>query len=94
MDLLFETVDLILDWLSEVTGQSYQEVNVLVYFVMLPVIYLHTVDRVLRRHVFAPLFCLAAITLLASTRKFAGIADRLFRSSVEFLESFEAIGWN
>ena len=94
MDLFFETVYLFLDWLSEVTGLSYEEVNIVVYFILLPVIYLHLVDRILRRHVLAPLFGLAAITFLTSTRDFAGIADRLFRSSVEFLESFEAIGWN
>lgn len=94
MDLLFESVYLFLDWLSEITGLSYREVNIVVYFIVLPLIYLHLIDRIVRRHILAPLFGVAVAIILTGTSLFGSLADRIFERSVDFLEWFQAIGWN
>ena len=94
MDLIFDAVYLILDWLSDRIGLSYQGVNAAAYFILLPATYLHLLDRIMRRHLLLPAFTVAVVALLVANRDYEAAAARLFQGSVTFLESFEIIGWN
>ncbi len=94
MDWLFESVYLLLDWLADGTGLTYQEVNIVAYFLLLPAVYLHLIDRIFGRNFLAPTFILIAGISIALMRDFTQFAGWMFDRSVDFLESFDAIGWN
>ena len=94
MNTVFRIVYLMLKWTSTITGLSYNEINIVVYYFFLPAILLLLVDRINKRYILTPLLVTIWALLLLSVPNFSRFSDRAFDASVVFLNGFSVIGWN
>jgi hypothetical protein len=94
MNTLFNLVADWLRWIAAVSGLTYNEINIVVYYIVLPFVYVALVDRILRRHILKVGYVLFWVVLLCVIRDFRGFSDWLFQRSVEFLLLFGRFGLN
>ena len=94
MGLLFNIVYALLMLLSMVTGLTYQEINIIVYYVLIPFIYLALFDKIFNRHLLKIIFGVGVIILCVLIKDLRAFSNWLFGKSVNFLLGFEKIGWN
>src|SRR4029434_8597158 len=81
-------------WLSAATGFSYQEVNVIVYFVLIPLVFIFLIDRIMKTWAFT-LWSLVALTAFVLwVPDFSSLANLIFDASVAFLNGFSVVGLN
>ena len=93
MHLLFEIVYKILKQISVVTGLTYNEINIVVYYIIAPMIYFVMIDKILKTHLLKIIFgVIVIVTIVVSD--FGKLSDSMFDSSVDFLLWFELIGWD
>lgn len=50
MNFIFRIVADSLDWVASVTGFSYNEINIIAYYLILPFFYVVLVDRIFKKH--------------------------------------------
>jgi len=81
-------------YISEVTGFSYKESNIIVYFIIVPLVFLHLFDRLLKRNILKICFAILTLTILFSIGDFYAFSIKLFGISQDFLNWFSIIGWN
>lgn len=91
---LFQVVHEMLLWMAAVTRLSYEEINILVYFLVIPAIYCALLDRIFKRPIFLPLLLALATVTLIAVPSFSNFSDWLFDESVAFPNGFTVIGWN
>jgi len=74
------------------TGLTYEEVNVVVYFVIIPAVFFALIDRIIKRPVCLLVF--SGVMLLAYLRiqNFTLFSEQLFNTSVRFLLGFSSFG--
>ena len=94
MGLLFNIIYALLMLLSMVTGLTYQEINTVVYYVLIPFIYLALIDKIFNRHLLKIIFGVGVIILCVLIKDLRAFSNWLFDKSVNFLLGFEKIGWN
>ena len=94
MDYIFEFVAEFLVWLSEISGFSYKEINIIVYFMVIPLIYLYLIDRLIKKHYFKIGFLISIVCFFIFIKDFEKFSVKLFDGSVAFLNWFAIIGWN
>lgn len=92
MSLPFYIVYQVLEWLSDLTGLRYEEVNVIVYFVIAPAIFFGLIDKILRRPICTLSFAVALGIASTQIRDFSAFSDSLFDLCVEFLLGFSRFG--
>lgn len=90
---LFNFVYLILVAISRTTGLSYNEINIIVYYYLIPLIYFSMIDKILKTHLFKIGLTFFSILIMIFTN-FSDFSDWLFDISVQFLLYFSIIGWN
>lgn len=94
MNIIFHIIYLMLKAISAATGLTYNEINIVVYYFIIPLVLLFLVDRIIKKYIFSPGIILIWILLLFITPDFSRFSDRLFDASVVFLNSFSSVGWN
>lgn len=94
MNLVFRIVADSLDWIASVTGFTYNEINIIAYFIILPFIYLALIDRIIKKHFLKIAFALAWLVLILLIKNFRAFSDALFNRSVDFLLLFGKVGLN
>jgi len=94
MNFVFTVVYSVLRWMSDVTGLSYNEINIIVFYFCIPAIFLFLIDRIIKRPVFAPSFIILSALFFVFIPSFREFSDRLFALSVNFLLWFSVIGWS
>ena len=94
MNTTFQIVYSFLKWIAEITGFTYNEVNIIAYYIVLPFAYIVLADRILKRHVLKIIYVVSVAACLLIIKNFAKFSDRLFQNSVDFLLSFQFLGWN
>lgn len=94
MHATFQIVYLLLKWIADVTGFTYNEVNIIAYYIVLPFAYVILVDRIIKSHLIKILYVLCVTASLLWIDDFARFSDWLFQKSVDFLLSFQFLGWN
>lgn len=94
MNEIFDLVYNFLKWLSSTTGLTYREVNILVYFFLIPSLFVYLVGRLLRSKFPILVFLSLSLISILIIPDFERFSDRLFEKSVDFLEWFEIIGLN
>ncbi len=94
MNTIFAIVYSLLIRLSSLTGLTYNEINIVVYYAVIPFIYLALIDKILKKHILKILFVISLFIFLFSIKDFRHFSDWLFDISVVFLLEFEAIGIN
>lgn len=94
MSVIFQIVYLLLKGIAHVTGLTYEEVNIVAYYIVLPFVYVFLADRIWGKHLLKILYLSVIFMALWWIDDFTRFSDILFRKSVEFLLSFEFLGWN
>ncbi|MBK1884528.1 hypothetical protein JIN85_19080 [Luteolibacter pohnpeiensis] len=94
MNLVFRIVADGLNWIASVTGFTYNEINIIVYYIILPFIYVALVDRILKKHFFKIAYAIVWVVLIVFIPNFRAFSDTLFQASVDFLLFFGYVGLN
>jgi hypothetical protein len=94
MNLVFRIVADSLNWIASVTGLTYNEINIIAYYVVLPFIYVALVDRILKKHSLKVAYVIACVALILLIKDFRAFSDVLFKYSVDFLLLFGHVGLN
>lgn len=94
MNTVFNIVYLLLAWLSKTTGLSYKEVNIIIYYFILPAMYVLLIDIIIKRYICSLCFVLAWGLILILVHDFGRFSNRLFDISVNILNAFAFLGWN
>ena len=92
MNAVFYVVMVGLEWLAARTGLTYVEINIIVYFMVLPFVFAAMLDGVLRRHWLKPAVVAGWALALFVIPDFNAFSERLFAASVAFLMLFGRIG--
>jgi hypothetical protein len=71
---------------------SYYQVNILVYFFILPFIYLSILDAIFGFHYLKAAGIFTTLGFFLGCRDFSSYSDRLFAQSVKFLKYFNRFG--
>ena len=94
MNTVFQIVYSLLKWSAEITGFTYNEVNIIAYYILLPFAYVVLADKILKQHVLKIMYVAAITIILFTIKDFTAFSNWLFQKSVDFLLSFEVLGWN
>ena len=81
--------------IAKLTGSTYNEVNIIVYYLLIPLSWTVMIDYLTKLPFLSPMFVLAWIVFLwKDPMKFRDRSDWAFMKSVDFLLWFKRIGWN
>lgn len=81
--------------IAKLTGSTYNEVNIIVYYLLIPLSWTVMTDYLTKLPFLSPMFVLAWIVFLwKDPMKFRDRSDWAFMKSVDFLLWFKRIGWN
>ena len=92
--VIFRIVALSLNVIAKLTGRTYREVNILVYYFMVPLSWLIMLDQIFGFHYFKISFLLVCFGFYLGCRDFKSYSDWLFEKSVVFLNLFNKMGSN
>jgi hypothetical protein len=80
---------------AKLTGATYNEVNIIVYYLLIPLSWTVMVDYITMLPFLTPMYIIVwVIFLWKDQMKFRDRCDWAFDRSVEFLLWFKKIGWN
>ena len=92
---IFGTVALGLNLMAKLTGMTYREINILVYYLIIPLSWCIMLDYIMGLPITTPIWILLWVYIFWSKRKFfrqwCDVASKL---SVDLLLKFQRIGWN
>ena len=92
---IFGTVALGLNLMAKLTGMTYREINILVYYLIIPLSWCIMLDYIIGLPITTPIWILLWVYIFWSKRKFfRQWCDVAFQLSVDFLLKFQRIGWN
>lgn len=81
--------------IAKLTGLTYNEVNIIVYYLLIPLSWAVMVDFITKMPFSTPMYIVAWIVFLWKDHmKFRDRCDWAFDKSVDFLLWFKKIGWN
>ena len=81
--------------IAKVTGMTYNEVNIIVYYLLIPLSWAVMIDYITMMPFLTPMYIIAWIVFLwKDPMKFRDRCDWVFDKSVDFLLWFKRIGWN
>ncbi len=81
--------------IAKMTGSTYNEVNIVVYYLLIPLSWLVMVDIITKFQLLSPMYVIGwFIFLWKDEMSFRLRCDWAFQKSVDFLLWFKRIGWN
>ena len=81
--------------IAKLSGTTYNEVNIIVYYLVIPLSWTLMLDYITRMPFLTPMFMSAWIIFIWKDKmKFRNRCDWAFKKSVVFLLWFKKIGWN
>ena len=81
--------------IAKLTGATYNEVNIIIYYMVIPLTWAIMIDYITKLPLLSPMFIMAwVIFLWKDNMKFRDRCDWAFDKSVDFLLWFKRIGWN
>ena len=81
--------------IAKLTGLTYNQVNIIVYYLLIPLSWTIMIDYITSLPFLTPMYLIAWIIFLwKDPMKFKERCDWAFDKSVEFLLYFKKIGWN
>jgi hypothetical protein len=89
---LFDCIVHLLQLLARKTGLTYVEVNILLYYFIVPLTWFVLIDIWLQIYYCSLAFLLFSLGFIAGCRDFKGYAEWLYRKSVTFLNFFNRYG--
>ena len=81
--------------IAKVTGLTYNEVNIIVYYLLIPLSWAVMIDFITMLPLLSPMYIVGWIVFLwKDPMRFRDRCDWAFGKSVDFLLWFKKIGWN
>lgn len=81
--------------IAKLTGLTYNQVNIIVYYLLIPFSWTVMIDYITSLPFLTPMYLIAWIIFLwKDSMKFKDRCDWAFDKSVDFLLYFKKIGWN
>lgn len=81
--------------ISKLTGATYNEVNIIIYYLLIPLSWVAMIDYITKMPFLSIMYIIAWIIFLRKDpMKFRDRCDWAFMRSVDFLLWFKKIGWN
>jgi hypothetical protein len=90
----FELIENMLLKISKLTGLTYNEINVLLYYLIIPFSWILLLDRIFRFHYLKISFLIVYLAIFIICKDFKAFSDILFNKSSNFLLYFDKIGSN
>lgn len=95
MTVIFGIVAYLLNQIAKWTHLTYNEINVIVYYLLIPLSWTLMGDFIIGLPILTPILLVVWLYLFIKTRHvFKMWCDWVFQDSVEFLFWFKRIGWN
>ncbi|MBG6131539.1 hypothetical protein IWQ47_003142 [Aquimarina sp. EL_43] len=94
MEFLFEITYDFLKFLEKLTGFSYKEINIIIWFFLIPFTWMFLLDKITEKNYFKIGFFAIVLIILITIPDFENFANWSFNSSVDFLNLFNNIGSN
>ena len=94
MNKIFIIVKDFLIALASISGFSYKAINIIVYYYIIPFIFILFIDEIYKIHYLKISFILVLSILTLLINDFEKFSVWLFNYSATFLNSFSVIGWN
>ena len=97
MNAVFWITANLLNQIAKLTGMTYNEINIIVYYLIIPLTWTGMLDIIIEFPIFTPLLILVWAYIFVKTRTkdvFQMWCDWAFKDSVDFLLWFKRIGWN
>lgn len=94
MQEVFTLVYKFLKWLSSTTGFTYHEVNIILYYILIPAVFMILLDRIFKTNWLKIAFGILVILTLLLVPSFKEFSTTLFNKSVTFLKWFQELGLN
>ena len=94
MDKIFIIVRDTLSILSRVFHLSYNAINVIVYYIIIPMIYLIIIDLIIGGYYFTISYLFILLGSAIIIKDYNVFFDWLFEKSAIFLDSFSGFGWD
>ena len=91
---LFYLVSNTLNYISKLTGRAYTEINIIVYYILVPASWCLLMDVIFNFHYFTIAFLCFCAGFFTRQQNFRAFSDKLFIKSVDFLNSFNTLGSN
>ncbi len=92
--IIFRMVAGTLFFIGKLTGRTYNEVNIIVYYFLVPLSWFIMLDFYFRSYFISIAFIIFSIGVIVGCRNFKSYSDWLFGSSVKFLNFFNRYGSN
>lgn len=92
MKTIFQLVYKFLMFLSNLTGFSYKEINIIIWFIIIPFSWTYLIDRLIKKHYLKYLLGTIFIVTLTIIDSFSNFSNTLFDESANFLKSFNSLG--
>ena len=81
--------------IAKVTGLTYNEVNIIIYYLLIPLSWAVMIDFITMLPLLSPMYIVGWIVFLwKAPMRFRDRCDWAFGKSVDFLLWFKKIGWN
>lgn len=81
--------------IAKLTGLTYNQVNIIVYYLLIPLSWTVMLDYITMMPFLTPMFIIGwVIFLWKDPMRFRNRCDWAFKKSVDFLLYFKKIGWN
>lgn len=92
---IFNFVADVLHWIASVFGLTYNEVNIILYYFIIPLTWTILLDRYIGKPISTVILIIAwAVLLIVKGREFRVWCDWAFDRSVDFLMFFNCMGGN
>jgi len=94
MDTIFNYTYEVLMMISNATGFTYKEINIIVWFIIIPLTWMLLLDKIYKQRKLSIIFTIAIIASLLLIQDFSSFSNWLFQKSVDFLNLFNNVGSN
>lgn len=95
MKTLFNIVMWSLHFIAKITHLTYNEINVILYYWLIPLLWAILLDNYIKLPLFSIIICgIWVMILIVQRKRFSFFCDHLFNTSVSFLLYFRKIGWS
>lgn len=94
MNSIFKIVANLLSAIGRITGLTYNEINIIVYYFLIPLSWLILLDIIFGFHFLKIAFIIYCLGFIVGCRNFKTYSDWLFDKSATFLNYFNKYGSN
>jgi|SRR5574344_166075 len=95
MKIIFTIVMSALKAIASLTHTTYNEVNIIVYYLIIPLSWAIMIDIIIKSCITSLLFIVVWMYIILRTHSyFKRWCDKGFKKSVDFLLWFKRVGWN